>query len=85
MLSGGLSALDGLCQRLADISGVPAMRPDVDEATACGVSYLLGIGSSLPASSENESVFVPQTNLNLERRYLRWRSAMAECITVESS
>ena len=85
VLSGGLSALDGLCQRLADISGVPAMRPDVDEATACGVSYLLGIGSSLPASSENESVFVPQTNLNLERRYLRWRSAMAECITVESS
>jgi glycerol kinase len=83
LLSGGLSALDGLCQRLADISGVPVMRPDVDEATACGVSYLLGVGSSLPAPDADESVFVPQTNPNLEHRYLRWRYAMAECITAE--
>ena len=83
VLSGGLSALNGLCQRLADISGVPVIRPDVDEATAYGVSNLLGIGSSLPASTNNESVFVPQTNANLESRYLRWQDAMADFIAVE--
>ncbi len=40
-VSGGLSRLDGLCQRLADLALIPVMRLDDFEATARGVARLL--------------------------------------------
>jgi glycerol kinase len=86
VVSGGLSALDGLCQRLADISGVPVVRPDVDEATSRGVAHLLARStSSLAEPDVDEVCFVPEMNSSLERRYLRWRYAMAEVINEECS
>ncbi len=86
VVSGGLSALDGLCQRLADLSGVPVLRPNIDEATSRGVANLLiRSHNSVPETDITEVQFVPQMNSPLEHRYLRWRHAMAEVITEECS
>ncbi len=41
VISGGLSQLDGLCQRLSDVSGLPVIRPQQCEATAKGLAFLL--------------------------------------------
>jgi glycerol kinase len=41
VISGGLSALDGLCQRLADLSGLTVTRPSHREATAKGLAFLV--------------------------------------------
>ena len=41
IVAGGLARLDGLCQRLADISGLGVQRQDDVEATARGVAWLL--------------------------------------------
>lgn len=41
VLSGGLSVLDGLCQRLADVSGLPVERLVQSEASAQGLAFLL--------------------------------------------
>jgi glycerol kinase len=49
IVSGGLAQLDGLCQRLADRSGLPVDRPAATEATAHGVFWLLsGVAASHP-------------------------------------
>jgi glycerol kinase len=42
IVSGGLARLNGLCQRLADRTGLPVDRPVATEATAQGLAWLLG-------------------------------------------
>jgi sugar (pentulose or hexulose) kinase len=42
LATGGLARLDGLCQRLADVSGLVVERPEALEATSQGVACLLG-------------------------------------------
>ena len=39
-ISGGMSRIDGLCRRLASVSGLPVHRRDDPEATARGIGYL---------------------------------------------
>lgn len=75
-ISGGLARYDGLCQRLADLSGVPIQRPAEHEATARGSAYLLA--GCPPNWSEPEAVvqFQPRANPKLSARYQRWHSAM---------
>lgn len=92
-LSGGLGRWDGLCQRLADLSGLPVKRNSQHEGTSRGLAYLLsepfGHGSSRdsgastcgewPAQCKIES-FSPKTNLGLKQRYVRWQTAMQQAI-----
>ena len=75
-VTGGLAALDGLCQRLADLSGMPVYRPVEREATARGTAYLLaGCPKEWP---ENDIGiwFKPRDNEALKRRYSEWQKAM---------
>ncbi len=39
-VSGGVSRLDGLCRRIAAVSGLPVLRRDDPEASARGIGYL---------------------------------------------
>jgi glycerol kinase len=71
-LTGGLSRLDGLCQRLADLSGLTVSRPGDHEATARGLLYLLS-GTRPPTA---ETGFTPQPNPALDARYRDWRRAL---------
>jgi glycerol kinase len=69
VVTGGLSASDGLCQRLANLSGVMVERPQMSEATAHGVAFLLaGIAGTTPAIATFRSVSDPA----LRQRYRQW-------------
>lgn len=78
VVTGGLSWYDGLCQRLADLSGLPAYRPGEYEATARGTAYLLaGCPNDWPEPAPGQW-FTPDANAALVVRYRKWRSLMEE-------
>ncbi len=68
-VSGGLSPLNGLCQRIADLSGLPLHRHDDPEATARGLAWLAagrpGHWQGKPAGRR----FRPASNSGLKQRY----------------
>lgn len=79
-VSGGLSRLDGLCQRLADLSGLPTYRPTEHEATARGTAYLLaGFPDNWPEEKPGVS-FTPEPHPGLMRRYKDWRTEMKRAL-----
>jgi glycerol kinase len=76
LVTGGLAQLDGLCQQLADLSGLSVYRPVEHEATAHGTAYLLaGFPENWPEERSGES-FTPEPNPGLARRYKDWRAEM---------
>jgi glycerol kinase len=80
LVTGGLTQLDGLCQRLADLSGLPVYRPAEHEATARGTAYLLaGFPENWPEEKPGDS-FTPKPNPGLMRRYKDWRAAMQNAL-----
>jgi glycerol kinase len=78
--SGGLTVYDGLCQRLADISGLPLYRPRVFEATARGTAFLLAGCPATWPEPELGIWFKPHANPELRARYGRWKLAMQQAI-----
>lgn len=88
LLSGGLGRWDGLCQRLADLCGLPVKRNPQHEGTSRGLAYLLseplrarvlGSRGEWPTQCETESFF-PKTNPGLKQRYVSWQTAMQQAI-----
>lgn len=78
--TGGLAQLDGLCQRLADLSGLPVYRPAEHEATARGAAYLLaGFPGNWPEANPGVE-FAPLPNSGLAQRYNRWRAEMNKAL-----
>lgn len=78
-LTGGLAALAGLAQRLADVSGLAVVCPEFREATARGLAYLVaGCPAAWPAAEAR--TFAPQPAPGLRRRYASWRCAMEEAL-----
>ncbi len=87
LMSGGLAQLDGLCQRIADLSGLSILRMAECEATARGVAWLLARpAAESPASpevrwrSDTMPPITPDRNPALIKRYQRWKIAMEEAI-----
>jgi glycerol kinase len=72
-VSGGLAGSAGVCQRLADVSGLPVDRPRGREATGRGVWFLLARG---PAHPEPVDRFLPAPRPDLLDRAASWREAM---------
>ena len=72
VISGGLARLEGLCQRLADLSGLPVERPADIEATAHGLACLLG--SAPAADTAPAALYRPQPDAALRQRFERWRA-----------
>lgn len=75
VITGGLAAHDGLCQRLCDVTALPAYRPDAHEATARGTAFLLA-GAPVDWSLLPGTRFAPAANAALVQRYRRWRGEM---------
>ncbi|MDH5445014.1 MAG: FGGY family carbohydrate kinase [Gammaproteobacteria bacterium] len=75
-ITGGLAIQDGLCQRLADLTGLPVYRPVECEATARGVAYLLVEEVDQWPEQEPGVWFEPANNPGLEERYTRWTQTM---------
>ncbi|MBK8901243.1 MAG: hypothetical protein IPM53_08675 [Anaerolineaceae bacterium] len=81
-ISGGLSALDGLCQRLADLTQRVVLRPEVKQATSQGIAWLaanLSQGWYDLRDGAHVDYFLPKDGRSLKARYrqfcaeLGWR------------
>ena len=81
-VSGGVSRLDGLCRRLAAVSGLPVHRREDPEATARGIGYLAAGRPAEWNRGGDEQVFAPAADTALAARYRRWRALMAEATGV---
>jgi glycerol kinase len=73
LATGGLARLDGLCQRLADLSGLPVERPAALEATAHGVAWLL---TGAAPDYAPPARFIPSPAPVLKARFLRARTLL---------
>ncbi len=75
-IGGGLAAVDGMCQRLADLSQVTVYRPAESEASARGAAWLAcGEPSRWPKPGRGR-IFTPQHCSDLRRRYRQFRNAL---------
>jgi glycerol kinase len=77
-VSGGVSRLDGLCRRLAGLSGLPVYRREDPEASARGIAYLAAGRPARWNTASREEVFTPAPDEALRRRYRRWLDLMQE-------
>lgn len=76
VLSGGLAALDGLCRRLADLTGLPVERPRIEEATARGLAWLTAGRPDSWMTAAACSRFEPAPNAPLRERHARWTAEL---------
>lgn len=83
-ISGGLARLDGLCQRLADISALPVYRPAQCEASARGTAFLLAGRPAAWPETNSGQCFSPADNPGLSERYRAWREAMRGVLAREA-
>lgn len=77
-VSGGLARLDGLCQRLADLTQRPVYRPVETEASARGIAWLAAGGPSRWPEPGQGRTFTPRTNPALIERYGRFRQILGQ-------
>ncbi len=84
VVTGGLAAVDPLCQRLAELSGLPVTRPRIKEATARGLALLLSPGAATWTTAGGHSDFTPAANPALQQRYQRWQQVMVDTIGAAS-
>ena len=77
IVSGGLATLDGLCHRLAALSGRPVRRAAQTEASARGAAWLLTDQTNAWTDADAGERFAPVDDGALRERYRRWRTALA--------
>ena len=77
VLGGGLSRSQAFARRLADLSGLPVVRPAISEATGLGLAFLVS-GATIPCGDGDSSEPVlGESSAALGQRYRRWRAEMA--------
>ena len=79
-ISGGLARLDGLNQRLADLSELPVYCPTECEATSRGTAYLLANQPTSWPEKDAGKWFEPENNIELSKRYDDWMQLMLEAM-----
>ena len=72
-LSGGVSRLDGLCQKLANLSQLPVIRFEARETTAKGIAWLAQCERPVWPQRINRT-FTPQKEAGLVERYQTFTS-----------
>ena len=78
-VSGGLSQLDSLCQKLADISGLIVFRPQQVEASARGAAFwLAGRPSDWQVVASDRFLPSRQGSMTIKRRFLAWQQVLQE-------
>jgi len=71
-VSGGLSQLDALCQKLANLSKLPVQRTDDLEASARGIAWLAAGRPDHWQAANDPQQFEPCSDAALESRYTRF-------------
>jgi glycerol kinase len=79
-VTGGLAELDGVCQRIADLSGLPVYRPVEHEATARGAAWLVAAGPDDWPETDIGTWFRPRRNEALRQRFNRWLDALLQAM-----
>ncbi len=79
-VGGGLAQLDGLCARLAVLSGLPVERHSETETTALGLARLLGAQLEAPIVE----TFVADGDPALRERHARWRGEMLAAVAART-
>lgn len=74
VVSGGIARLDGVRQRMADLSGLPVECPADVEATARGLAWLLSGAREVAEVTPLHCAARP--NPGLRARFARWREAL---------
>ncbi|MGH8495412.1 MAG: FGGY family carbohydrate kinase [Gammaproteobacteria bacterium] len=78
IVTGGIASRDELCRAIAGLSGVSVRRPELREATARGLAWLVAdrpSGWEVPMEE-----FAPARDAGLRSRFARWRKAMRSAI-----
>jgi glycerol kinase len=76
VVSGGLSGFDGICRKLANLSGMTVYRPAQVEATARGIAWqAAGCPPDWPSVGE-DTTFHPAADPGLHDRYTRFLESM---------
>ena len=79
-ISGGLASLNGLNQRIADLSRLPVYCPTECEATSRGTAFLLADQPTHWPEQEAGVWFTAKNNSELQQRYIAWTKAMLNVI-----
>ncbi|MEE9303262.1 MAG: FGGY family carbohydrate kinase [Thiotrichaceae bacterium] len=86
-LSGGLSQLDGLCQKMANLSQIPVQRLVDKETTARGVAWLAsGKNTAWPIADDGclesifEPTFEPIKDMGLDNRYQQFQHQLSRLL-----
>ena len=77
-ISGGLSQLDGLCQRIASLSGLEVVRPLQVETTARGIAWLAAAGPDTWQPAGEPATFAPHPHHALQQRYRLFLDAIRQ-------
>ncbi len=80
-ISGGLSQLNGLCQRIADLSQRPVERSDDPEATARGLAWLAAGRPGDWRVAAVKQCFQPRENPDLHARYRQFLQVLENKLT----
>ena len=83
VVTGGLSWYDGVCTRLADLSGLPVDRPSEFEATSRGTAFLVAGCPSPWETPAPGARFEPGENPELAERFARWEEQLSSALRVE--
>lgn len=84
-LSGGLSQLDGLCQKMANLCQLPVERVDQPEATSRGVAWLAaGCPASWRVSDATSEKYFPVTDKPLSLRYAAYMDKLEHLLEMKS-
>lgn len=76
-ISGGISKASGICQRLADLTGLVIYRSENADATLQGIAYTAAGMPQAWRTQVADEIFYPQTNVNLQARLTAWQTAVA--------
>ncbi|MES2825966.1 MAG: FGGY family carbohydrate kinase [Pseudomonadota bacterium] len=78
IISGGLSNVDAICQKIADLSHIPVHRSDNTDATLQGIACLAAGISMEWQPQQNSDIFIPQENRAIHSRFQYWKVKMSE-------
>lgn len=76
VVTGGMSACDGVCQALANLSGLSVRRPGEREATSRGLAFLAAGAPAEWPKSPGERAFGAAADEALSDRFKKWCALM---------
>jgi glycerol kinase len=78
IISGGLSNVDAICQKIADLAHIPVHRSDNTDATLQGIACLAAGIVTEWQPQHHSDIFIPQENMAIHSRFQYWKLKMSK-------